>query len=179
VSSARHPIVIFGTWTRHRHASHWKSTYTTPDTVDASPDMKGSTMKRSTIQRRVLPLALAALAGTPIATTLTSTSASAAAAKAAKTQTFKGPVEYVDHGPVQVSIAVKNKKIVSVSVVNAPEQGRSVFIQSQAIPILKQETLRAQSANINEVSGATDTSSGYIASLQSAVKKARTVKAIK
>jgi len=103
----------------------------------------------------------------------------ASAAKAAKSRTFKGPVEYVNHGPVQVSIIVKNRKITGVKVANAPDGGRSAFLQGQAIPILKQETLQAQSANINEVSGATDTSTAYVQSLQSAVKKARQEKALK
>lgn len=88
-------------------------------------------------------------------------------------------MEYVDHGPVQVSIIVKNTKIAGLKVANSPEGPRSVFIQGGAIPTLKQETLQAQSAKIEEVSGATDTSAGYITSLQAAVKSARQHKALK
>ncbi|GAC1320993.1 MAG: hypothetical protein NVSMB22_06000 [Chloroflexota bacterium] len=136
-------------------------------------------MYRTTMKHQALPLVLSALTATPIAVAWTSAPAAAAGARATKTQTFKGPVEYVDHGPVQVSIVVKNKRITGVKVANAPDGGRSVFLQGQAIPILKQETLQAQSANINEVSGATDTSTAYVQSLQSAVKKARQEKALK
>jgi len=144
-------------------------------------DKKGTHMKRSNGMQRVLPLALSALAFSPIIATWTSDSASASAAtvKAATSHTYKGPVEYVDHGPVQVSIVVTNKKITGVKVANAPQGGRSVFLQNQAIPILRQETLHAQSAAINEVSGATDTSGGYIASLQAAIKTARQHRALK
>jgi uncharacterized protein with FMN-binding domain len=132
-----------------------------------------------TLKRRTLPLAIATLAAVPIAGALDSAPAFAATAHAAKSQTYKGPTEYVNHGPVQVSIVVKSKKIVGVKVANSPEDGRSVVIQSQAIPALKQETLRAQSARIQVVSGATDTSGGYITSLQSAINTAKKAKALK
>jgi uncharacterized protein with FMN-binding domain len=46
-------------------------------------------------------------------------------------------------------------------------------IDSAAIPKLSSETLTAQSARIDAVSGASYTSSGYIQSLQSALDKAR------
>jgi uncharacterized protein with FMN-binding domain len=95
-------------------------------------------------------------------------------------RTFKGPTEDTQHGPVQVSIVVKTKKIVNVKASISPnEDGRSPFLQSRAVPLLKQEVLTAQSAKINEVSGATETSDAYIQSLQSAIKKARKAKALK
>jgi uncharacterized protein with FMN-binding domain len=49
---------------------------------------------------------------------------------------------------------------------------RSQVLDDRAIPILIQETLSAQSARINEVSGATTISQAYISSLQAAVKSA-------
>ncbi len=136
-------------------------------------------MKRSTLKHQTVPFVLATLAAVPLSGALTSRSALAASAHPPKAQTFKGATEYVDHGPVQVSIVVKSKKIVSVKVVNSPEDGRSVSIQDQAIPALKQETLRAQSARIQAVSGATDTSGGYVMSLQSAINAAKKTKALK
>jgi uncharacterized protein with FMN-binding domain len=50
--------------------------------------------------------------------------------------------------------------------------GRSADINSQAAPILLQETLSAQSSNIDSVSGASFTSAGYLQSLQSALDQA-------
>ena len=50
---------------------------------------------------------------------------------------------------------------------------RSVYINSQALPILKSEALRAQSASIDMVSGATDSSEAFAESLQSAILKAK------
>lgn len=71
-----------------------------------------------------------------------------------------------------MTITVKDKKIINVSASVNPDNPRSTFIESNALPILKQEVLQAQSVNIDTVSHATDTSDGYITSLQSAVKKA-------
>ena len=107
-------------------------------------------------------------------------SAHASPLHAGTTQTFKGPTEDTFHGPVQVSIVVKSKKIVNVKATIAPNaDGRSPFLQNHAVPVLKQEVLTAQSAKINAVSGATETSDAYVQSLQSAIKKARKAKALK
>lgn len=142
-------------------------------------NQEGHIVKYSDSTRRILPLVLSGLSAAPLATGVVPLSAWAATHSASKTQTFKGPSVNVDHGPVQVSIIVKSKKIVSVKTVTSPEGPRSQFIQQQAIPILKRETLTAQSARIDEVSNATDTSSAYITSLQAAVKKARQSKVLK
>ncbi|MDR6611569.1 FMN-binding protein [Leifsonia sp. 1010] len=47
--------------------------------------------------------------------------------------------------------------------------GRDIEINDRALPILQQEVLASQSANIDTVSGATYTSEGYIQSVQSAI----------
>jgi uncharacterized protein with FMN-binding domain len=99
---------------------------------------------------------------------------------ASDAKTFKGPTEITRHGPVQVSIVVRSKKIVNVKVAIDPlGDGRSPFLQGRAVPVLKSETLSAQSAKIDEVTGATETSDAYIQSLQSAIKKAHKAKALK
>jgi uncharacterized protein with FMN-binding domain len=177
--TCRHQIVFLCTRTHHvrfaglrgasEHAVHPKS----------EKQKKRTNMNRITLQRQTLPLAMATLAAVPIAGAMNSAPAFAAAAHAAKSQTFTGATEYVNHGPVQVSIVIESKKIVGVKVGYSPRDGRSVTIQSQAIPVLKQETLRAQSARIQVVSGATDTSGGYITSLQSAINAAKKTKAFK
>jgi uncharacterized protein with FMN-binding domain len=53
-----------------------------------------------------------------------------------------------------------------------PDSARGQFIDERAIPILRGETLKAQSAHIDIVSGATQTSQAYIQSLKGALKKA-------
>ena len=77
------------------------------------------------------------------------------------------------YGPVQVQVTVANKKITAVTVLRYPTStGRDQQINSYAVPVLKSETLSAQNANIDMVSGATYTSLGYIKSLQSALDQA-------
>jgi uncharacterized protein with FMN-binding domain len=76
-------------------------------------------------------------------------------------------------GPVQVRIIVDGGTITDVTVVDYPnENGKDQQINARALPVLVQETLDAQSANIDMVSGATVTSEGYIGSLQSAIDQA-------
>jgi uncharacterized protein with FMN-binding domain len=68
---------------------------------------------------------------------------------------------------------VANGTITDVSVVEYPNgNGRDQEINARALPVLIQETLKAQSADIDMVSGATVTSDGYLESLQSALDKA-------
>ena len=77
------------------------------------------------------------------------------------------------YGPVQVQITVRNGQITGVNAVEYPqESSRDEQINAYAIPQLNQEALAAKSANIDMVSGATYTSSGYLTSLQSALNQA-------
>src|SRR5262245_46390625 len=50
---------------------------------------------------------------------------------------------------------------------------RSQYIMSKALPLLRQEFLAAQSARVQLISGATDTSQAFAQSLQSALAKLR------
>ena len=77
------------------------------------------------------------------------------------------------YGPVQVQLDVRNGSIVSATAIQYPQSGgRDRQINSYAIPVLQQETVTAQSAQIDTVSGATFTSDGYRQSLQSAIDAA-------
>jgi uncharacterized protein with FMN-binding domain len=99
------------------------------------------------------------------------TSQGATAATASRTVT--GTVANTAHGPMQVQVTLAGQKITKVTVLQQTNDGsESVQIDSFAIPKLKSETLVAQSAHINTVSGASYTSSGYIQSLQSALDQA-------
>jgi uncharacterized protein with FMN-binding domain len=97
----------------------------------------------------------------------------ALAAPTSKTVTYKGPIVDTQYGPIEAIIKVKSKKITTVKLAAGPDTERSVFIDEQAAPLLKQEVLKAQSAKIDIISGATYTSEAFIQSLESAVKKAR------
>jgi uncharacterized protein with FMN-binding domain len=81
-----------------------------------------------------------------------------------------GNVANTAYGPVQVQVVVATTKIVKVNVLEQPEStSRDLQIGQFAFPKLIGETLSAQSARIDSVSGATYTSGGYIKSLQSAL----------
>jgi len=108
---------------------------------------------------------------TPGATATPAPSATASApAAASATKTITGTAVDTRYGPVQVKVTFSGTTITAVDTVQYPsESGRDVEINSQALPILQQETLSKQSAQIDTVSGATYTSEGYIQSLQSAI----------
>src|SRR3954464_1634513 len=87
-------------------------------------------------------------------------------------------------GYVQVTITVRKtttvvkgkrhvaRRMIALTATSPDHTSRSVMINGQAVPILRSEALQAQSANIQLVSGATDTSQAFAESLQSAIAKA-------
>ena len=87
--------------------------------------------------------------------------------------TVTGDVAQTRWGPVQVELTVQAGSVTEVRVLQYPT-GNSTDeqINSYALPVLIQETLDSQSANIDMVSGATVTSVGYQQSLQSALDQA-------
>src|SRR5438445_9923332 len=123
-----------------------------------------------------LPIADATAAATKVTTR-----------KIVVTKRFTGSLASVQQwGSLQVTIVVRrtttitgtkkkvSRKITAVSVPTYPNHtDRSVYINTNALPILKAEALRAQSANINMVSGATDSSDAFAQSLQSAILTAK------
>jgi uncharacterized protein with FMN-binding domain len=100
-------------------------------------------------------------------------SPSSSSSAASSSETFKGSVAQTRWGPVQVQITTKDGKVTAVDVIEYPTQNpRDVEINDQALPVLVAETLEAQSAEIDMVSGATVTSEGYLQSLQAALDEA-------
>ena len=94
-----------------------------------------------------------------------------AASPTAINGTFTGPSVFVNYGNVQVKITVVNGRITDAVAVQAPS-GRNDRWTNMAVPILKQQTLAAQSANIQGASGASYTSYGWYTSLQGALAQA-------
>ena len=95
----------------------------------------------------------------------------AVAAPAGINGTFTGPSIFVQYGNVQVQITVVNGRITDAKAVVAPS-GKNDRYTNMAVPVLKKQTLAAQSANIQGVSGASYTSYGWYTSLQGALAKA-------
>ena len=85
--------------------------------------------------------------------------------------TFTGPSTFVNYGNVQVKITVANGRITDAVAVVAPS-GRNDRWTNMAVPILKAQTLKAQSADIQGASGASYTSYGWYTSLQGALAQA-------
>ncbi len=102
-----------------------------------------------------------------------SATASLTPTKTATSTKIAGTAVATRFGNVQVQITVLDKRITAATVLQIPNrESKDVQINGYAVPILNAETVKAQSAAIDMVSGATVTSSAYIQSLQSAIDKA-------
>jgi uncharacterized protein with FMN-binding domain len=100
-------------------------------------------------------------------------SATTTGGASSSSSTYTGDSASTRWGPVQVQISVANGTVTDVSVIDYPSgNGKDQQINARALPVLVQETLEAQSADIDMVSGATVTSEGYLESLQSALDQA-------
>ena len=121
--------------------------------------------------KKATPAATKTSSGTTATASATPTAAATTAAPAAKSGTFTGPAVFVNYGTVQVKITVANGRITDAVAVQAPS-GRNDRYTQMAVPILKQQTLAAQSANIKGASGASYTSYGWFKSLQGALADA-------
>jgi uncharacterized protein with FMN-binding domain len=87
--------------------------------------------------------------------------------------TVAGDVVQTEYGPVQVEVSLQSARITRARALARPSgDGQTDAINGYAVPQLDQETLAAQSARIDTVSGATFTSEGYRQSLQSALDAA-------
>jgi uncharacterized protein with FMN-binding domain len=141
-------------------------------TAVASASSSSSTKATAAATKSAKPVATknagATAAATTAATTAPATQAPATTAPAAINGTFTGPSVNVNYGNVQVKITVVNGRITDAIAVKAPT-GKNDRYTNMAVPVLKQQTLKAQSANIQGVSGASYTSYGWFTSLQGAI----------
>jgi uncharacterized protein with FMN-binding domain len=88
--------------------------------------------------------------------------------------TYTGPVINVFYGLMQIQAVVQNGRLASINIVQYPNDRRtSVRINRVALPMLRDEVVTAQSANVNIISGATLSSVGFIRSLDGALRQAK------
>ena len=87
----------------------------------------------------------------------------------AQNRTVPGPAVNTSEGTVQVQVTLQGTKIIDVKALRAPNSDPT----RMALPLLRQSALKAQSADIDTVSGATATSEGYQKSLQAALDGAK------
>jgi len=87
---------------------------------------------------------------------------------------YTGTAADAYYGYIQVQAVISGGKLTDVQFLQYPNDRRnSVEINSQAMPSLKQEAIQAQSAHVDTVSGATDTSLAFVQSLSSALTNAQ------
>jgi len=121
-----------------------------PDPTASQPDSAASTSPASTKP-----------AGTKPAST-----------KSGGTRTADGSVVNYNYGNLSVSVTVSGSRITKVGIASLDDFGdaRSEEIDQESIPILEQQAVQAQSADIQGVSGASYTSEGFEQSLQAALR---------
>jgi uncharacterized protein with FMN-binding domain len=156
----------------HTSTSGSRAVASAPGLVLAAPDATG-TAPSATAQQPATDAAPAATTDPPPATTDQPPAATTGSGSAsAQPKVVDGDAIDTRWGPVQVQVTVASGKITDVQPITVPyDRGKSVEINNYAVPILRQEIIDAQSAQIDTVSGATYTSDGYRGSLQSALDK--------
>jgi uncharacterized protein with FMN-binding domain len=126
-------------------------------------------------------------AAAPLPTTSTKSSASASTSSAGATPTtgttsgalykdgsYTGSVADAQWGNIQVKAIIQNGKITNVQFLQYPnDRNRSIQINNYADPQLANEAIQAQSAQVDVISGATDTSDAFIQSLSDALAQAK------
>lgn len=118
-----------------------------------------------------------------IATSNSSSSSTPSSAQASPTTpstpgfkdgTYVGSEADAFYGTIQVEAIIKSGKITDVQFLQYPnDRQNSIYINSQAMPYLKQEAIHAQSAQVNTITGASDTSQAFVESLSNALAKAQ------
>jgi uncharacterized protein with FMN-binding domain len=138
---------------------------TATPTTDPTPAATESAAPTATQSAKPKPSKTATASATP------TTAATQATSGKAQSGTFIGDPYTMRYGTVQVKLTINNGKITDAVAVQAPS-GRDQRYTDMAIPVMRQKTLSAQSANITGVSGASYTAYAWYISLQSALNKA-------
>ena len=142
---------------------------TKPNSSQSAPTTTAPT-KASTQTQTSTPAPAQTQATAPVTPTPVKTAATTPTVKSIN-GTFTGPIVDVSYGNVQVQITVTNGKITDAQALIAPT-GKNDKYTRMALPQLKQQTLAAQSTNIQGASGASYTTYGWRKSLQGAMVKA-------
>lgn len=145
-------------------AGHYKCTTTTVDQIASSSNTNTSSSTVSPTNRTP----------TMMGNRPTTTMGSPMMNRIWNNGTYTGDVVDAYYGNVQVSVTISSDKMLSISFLDYPQDRRTSLQKSNyAMPILKQEAISAQSANVNTVSSVTYTSEAFIKSLSSALAQAK------
>jgi uncharacterized protein with FMN-binding domain len=144
-------------------------------TVAQNAPLAGAAPTPTTLPSWVTPTSTASAKSTAAhssrATHATTPSASPSTTRPAS-KTVAGPAVTEKYGTIQVTIIVSGSRMTDLTA-SYPKGGTTGEINAAAIPKLRQEALRAQSADIATVSGATYTSEAYQQSLQGALDRSK------
>ncbi len=138
----------------------------------SAPVAGASTADAASPQTTTASSSAAGPSGSAAPSSATSPSASAASPSTGTTTTYAGSTYNTPYGPVQVTITVRDGSMTEISLDQVPSGNHSDQINSYAGPLLVEEALSAQSAQVDTISGATYTSEGFRRSLESALTKA-------
>lgn len=87
--------------------------------------------------------------------------------------TFSGPAVDAYYGLIQIQAIVEGGRISKLKVLKYPsDRATSVAINRQALPMLRDEVITAQSAKVDIITGATLTSQAFVRSLDGALRQA-------
>jgi uncharacterized protein with FMN-binding domain len=139
----------------------------TPGSSRTTPTTEGGPGSTSTGSTTTGPTSTGPTAPSGAGTTVPAPSTTA---PAAATRSATGPDIPYRYGDLQLRVTEKGSTITKIQILSdGAADSRSAEINSQALPLLQQEAMSAQSANIDGVSGATYTSAAYAQALQSAL----------
>ena len=116
--------------------------------------------------------ATAVAGGRPASASSSATAGASSTQHAAGTETATGSIVDVGrgYGSIQVQATLESGRIVDIQALAVPQNdGRSAMISQQAVPMLVQQALAAQSSQISGISGASYTSTGFAESLKAAL----------
>lgn len=144
-------------------------------TVTTSTPTPAPTRAASTpIQSGSTPTPTPASSAQPTSTPVPTATSTPTPSSGLKNGTFTGSIANALYGNVQVQIVTSGGRMTNCVFLQAPNgSSHSVQINAYADPILCQEAIQAQSANVNIVSGATATSNAFIQSMTTALNLAK------
>ncbi len=157
-------VAAFALYSWHARHEGANANVQTPVTLQTTPSPTATATPEATAGAGPTP---APDPGTPAPTP-------ARAASGYRDGTFTGSVADAYYGNIQVQAVISGGRITDVIFLQHPnDRSTSREINSQAMPYLKQEAIQAQSAQVDGVSGATNSSQAFVESLGAALSKAK------
>ncbi|MDA8196853.1 MAG: FMN-binding protein [Actinomycetota bacterium] len=148
------------------------STSSQSSTTTTASASSGSTTTTASASSGSTTTTVSASSGSTTTTVVNATTTTTAAPTSISNATMIGTLENYGYGQMAVKVTIKNNKITDVSVASLQTaESYSLQLEQQVVPILKSEVLKAQSAQIMGITGATYTSEAYAYSLQNALTK--------